>query len=91
MFKNLREMKTILYENDLSCLKIGVRVSKPTGLRISPSLEVVVYSEPPPLTESKSLFKPKPYTPFDIVRNTRDFSVSSKILVLLTTNVIMTR
>ena len=32
---------------------------------------MVVYSEPPP-PESKSLFKPKPRTPSDIVRNTRD-------------------
>jgi len=61
-----------LNEVSSKSVKIGVCVSKPKGLRRGSSSEVVVYSEPPPQTESKSLFKPKPRTPSDIVRNTRD-------------------
>ncbi|KEH29192.1 hypothetical protein MTR_4g027470 [Medicago truncatula] len=84
------------FVNQLSFFLLGLKaysvcVSKPKGFRVGSSLEVVVYSDPPPLTEYKSLLKPKPRTPFDIVRNTRDFFVSSKILVLQITSVIMTR
>ncbi|KAI5414474.1 hypothetical protein KIW84_040103 [Lathyrus oleraceus] len=58
--------------DDSELAKIGVCLSKSKGLARASSSEVVVYSEPPPPTESKSLFKPKLRTPADIVRSTRD-------------------
>lgn len=45
--------------------------SKPKGLRRGSSSEAVVYS-PPDSPTMKSLFKSKPRTPSDIVRQTRD-------------------
>ncbi|KAK7292461.1 hypothetical protein RIF29_08242 [Crotalaria pallida] len=53
------------------CPMIGLCVSKPSGARRGSSPLVVVASQPPP-PEIKSLFKPKPRTPADIVRHTRD-------------------
>ncbi|CAJ1941466.1 unnamed protein product [Sphenostylis stenocarpa] len=51
--------------------EIGVCASKPKGLRRGSSSEAVVYS-PPDSPTMKSLFKSKPRTPSDIVRQTRD-------------------
>ncbi|KAK7262098.1 hypothetical protein RJT34_29658 [Clitoria ternatea] len=47
-----------------------VCVSKPKGLRRGSSSEVVLHS--PPQDKDKSLFKSKPRSPSDIVRQTRD-------------------
>lgn len=46
-------------------------MSKPKGLRRGSSSEAAVYS-PPDSPNMKSLFKSKPRTPSDIVRQTRD-------------------
>ncbi|RZB54580.1 putative MO25-like protein isoform B [Glycine soja] len=51
--------------------EIGVCASKPKGLRRGSSSEAVLYS-PPDSPTMKSLFKPKPRTPSDIVKQTRD-------------------
>jgi len=48
-----------------------VCASKPKGLRRGSSSEAVLYS-PPDSPTMKSLFKPKPRTPSDIVKQTRD-------------------
>jgi len=52
--------------------EIGVCVSKPKGPRRGSSSEPAVAFSPPDSPSMKSLFKPKPRTPSDIVRHTRD-------------------
>lgn len=71
-WRECEERRAWILESDtLKEAEIGVCASKPKGLRRGSSSEAVLYS-PPDSPTMKSLFKPKPRTPSDIVKQTRD-------------------